>query len=221
MKTFGIGLILGMVFCGSPQSGISQELYRFPEGTQTRWQSFENRSGEKGKAGMENRGAKGHAMDAIPAGRTLTLLDARGSGVVRRMWITVSDRSPMMLRSLKIEAFWDGAGTPAVSAPFGDFFGVGLGRRVPFENEFFSDPEGRSFHCIIPMPFRRSARITVTNESDRDLPMIFYDVDYTLSPRADRDALYFHCYWNRENPTLLERDFQILPKVTGKGRFLG
>ncbi len=221
MKTFGIGLILGMVLCGSPRSGISQELYRFPEGTQTRWQSFENRSGEKGKAGMENRGAKGHAMEAIPAGRTLTLLDARGSGVVRRMWITVSDRSPMMLRSLKIEAFWDGAGTPAVSAPFGDFFGVGLGRRVPFENEFFSDPEGRSFHCIIPMPFRRSARITVTNESDRDLPMIFYDVDYTLSPKEDRDALYFHCYWNRENPTLLERDFQILPKVTGKGRFLG
>ena len=212
-----ICLAAGMILC----SAASQELYEFPEGVKTRWQSFENPTGEKGKGGMENRGAKGHAMDVIPAGRAKTLLDVRGSGVVRRIWITVSDRSPKMLRALKIEAFWDGAGKPSVSAPFGDFFGVGLGRRVQFENEFFSDPEGRSFNCILPMPFQKSARITVTNESDRDLPMIFYDVDYTLSEKADRSALYFHCYWNRENPTTLERDFEVLPKVSGKGRFLG
>jgi hypothetical protein len=212
-------IFLAAVMVMRPAAG--QELFSFPEGVRTRWQSFENRTGEKGKAGMENRGAKGHAMDVIPAGKSVTLLDVKGSGVVRRMWVTVSDRSPVMLRSLKIEAFWDGAGKPAVSAPFGDFFGVGLGRRTPFENEFFSDPEGRSFICLVPMPFRRSARITVTNESGRDLPMIFYDVDYTLSRNTDGNALYFHCYWNRENPTVLERDFQILPKVAGKGRFLG
>jgi hypothetical protein len=221
MKTGVHGMLLGFAAFLSLQCGISQELYQFPKGMQTRWQSFENRTGEKGKGGMENRSAKGHAMDVIPAGRTVSLLNVEGSGIVRRMWITISDRSSVMLRALKIEAFWDGAGTPAVSAPFGDFFGVGLGRRVPFENEFFSDPEGRSFNCILPMPFHKSARITVTNESDRDLQMIFYDVDYTLSEKADRTALYFHCYWNRENPTTLERDFEILPKVSGKGRFLG
>jgi hypothetical protein len=50
----------------------------------------------------------------------------------------------------------------------------------------------------------RRMRITI---SDRDLAMIFYDVDYTMSEKADRDAL--------------ERDFEILPKISGKGRFLG
>jgi hypothetical protein len=221
MSKLSTGSLVLLAAALAVRSAAGQELYSFPDGVRTRWQSFENRTGEKGKGGMENRGAKGHAMDVIPAGRSVTLLDAKGSGVVRRMWITISDRSPRMLRSLKIEAFWDGAGTPAVSAPFGDFFGVGLGRRTPFESEFFSDPEGRSFNCVIPMPFRRSARIVVTNESDRDLPMIFYDVDYTLSEKTDGNALYFHCWWNRENPTSLEKDFQILPEVAGKGRFLG
>lgn len=198
-----------------------EELYQFQKGVQTRWQSFENPTGEKGKAGMENRGAKGHAMDVIPAGESKTLLDVRGCGIVRRMWITISDRSPEMLRSLKIEAYWDDAKTPAVSAPFGDFFCVGLGIRVPFENVFFSDPEGRSFNCNIPMPFKKSAKIIVTNESKKELPMIFYDVNYTLSDKLDRNTMYFHCFWNRENRTKLEKDFEILPTVSGRGRFLG
>jgi hypothetical protein len=64
-----------------------------------------------------------------------------GSGVVRRMWMTLNDRSPKMLRGLKLEMYWDGAATPAVSAPVGDFFGVGLGRIVPFESAFL-EPGG-------------------------------------------------------------------------------
>jgi hypothetical protein len=58
-----------------------------------------------------------------------------------------------MLRSLRLEMFWDGAGKPAVSVPFGDFFGAALGQTVAFENALFSSPEGRSFNTIVPMPF--------------------------------------------------------------------
>ena len=32
---------------------------------------------------------------------------------------------------------------------------------------------------------------------------------------------YFHACWRRENPTTLGRDFEILPRVRGNGRFLG
>lgn len=63
---------------------------------------------------------------------------------------------------------------PAISAPLGDFFAVSLGRRTSFECELFSDPEGRSFDCFIPMPFRTGARITLTNESESDLSYLFY-----------------------------------------------
>jgi hypothetical protein len=200
---------------------FGQEVYQIPENEQSRWISFENPIGEKGKGGMENRGAKGHAMDVVQAGESKVLLDVQGPGIIRRMWITISDRSPQMLRGLKIEMFWDGTKKPAVSAPFGDFFGIGLGLRTPFECVFFSDPEGRSFNSVMPMPFKKSARIVVSNESGKDLDMLFYDINYTLSANPDPDALYFHCFWSRDTLTALGKDFEILPNINGKGRFLG
>ncbi|HVT13194.1 MAG TPA: glycoside hydrolase family 172 protein [Fimbriimonadaceae bacterium] len=196
-------------------------LYEKPAGVQTHWISFENGQAERGRAGLENRGAKGHAFDSLRAGETKTLLDVNGSGQVCRIWATIGDRSPEMLRSLRLEMFWDGSERPAVSVPFGDFFGVGLGRRVPFENALFSDPEGRSFNCFIPMPFRTAARVTLTNDSDRDLNLLFYDVDLLLGVQHSPETLYFHACWRRESPNALGEEFLILPKVVGSGRFLG
>lgn len=196
------------------------ELYSAPDGAVTRWISFENQTGAVGKGGMENKGAKGHPFDRVNNGETKVLLDVAGSGVIRRMWITIRERKPQMLRGLKLDMYWDGARKPAVSVPFGDFFGVGLGLTRPNETAFFSNPEGRSFNASVPMPFKTAARIEVTNESGEDLTMLFYDIDYTLEPVAG-DALYFHAYWSRDLKTMPGKDFEILPKVEGKGRFLG
>jgi hypothetical protein len=157
----------------------------------------------------------------IKAGKTLVLLNIEGQGIVNRMWVTFDDRSPEMLRSLKIEMFWDGQKKPAVSAPLGDFFGVGLGQAVPFENELFANPEGRSFNFFIPMPFKTGARIQITNESNKDLNLIFFDINYQRLTSWDDSYLYFHTYWSRDTATTLGKDFEILPKVEGKGRFLG
>ena len=214
-------MVLSALPVGLTAGAQRSELYRKAEGTVTRWSSFENINGVKGRGGMENKGAKGHPYDRIKAGETQTLLDIKGCGIVTRIWITIRNRSPQMLRSLRIEMYWDGSKRPAVSAPLGDFFGVGLGRRVPFENELFSDPEGRSFNCCIPMPFRKAARIIITNESETDIKSIYYDVNYLLTAAHDRDVLYFHTHWRRENPTKLYHDFEILPRVKGRGRYLG
>ncbi len=189
--------------------------------TDARWASFENLAARKGQGGGENRGAKGHAFDSLKPGETKVLLDAKGSGAIRRMWFTVRERDPQMLRSLRLEMFWDGAPTPAVSVPFGDFFAAILGRPVAFENELFSNPEGRSFNSYIPMPFRKAARVTLTNDSGRHVPYVFYDIDFTLTAKPDDGLLYFHSCWRRERWTELGKDFEILPKVRGEGRFLG
>jgi hypothetical protein len=126
-----------------------------------------------------------------------------------------------MLRSLKLEMFWDNETKAAVSVPLGDFFGIGLGRMTAFHNVFFADPEGRSFNCLIPMPFKTGARIVVTNESDKDLEMMFFDVDYQLTEDWDEDNLYFHAFWHRDTATALGKDFELLPRVQGRGRYLG
>jgi hypothetical protein len=197
------------------------DLYRYRADERTHWATPENPTAAKGAGAAENKGAKGHAFDTIPVGGSLTLADVRGSGVIDRMWMTIEDRSPEALRGLKLEMFWDGAAKPAVSVPLGDFFLHGAGEMVPMETALLASPEGRSFVSYIPMPFRSGARIVVTNESPKPVNLIFFDVDYRTVPSQPADMLYFHAWWNRERATKIGRDFKILPRVAGRGRFLG
>ncbi|HEX8319367.1 glycoside hydrolase family 172 protein [Longimicrobium sp.] len=200
----------------------AQALYEMQDGVETRWTSPENPTGARGRGGMAAGGRKGAPTIAIPAGQSVVLAQAQGtSGTVRRIWMTLWDRSPQMLRSLRIDMYWDGAATPAVSAPLGDFFGIGLGRQTQFESALFSNPEGRSFNSIVPMPFRTAMRIVMTNESGTDVPELFYDVNYTVGDRHPANMLYFHAHWRRESPTRLKQDYEILPRVSGRGRYLG
>jgi len=201
---------------------LAQSLFEMPEGVETRWASGENPKAEKGRAAQANAGRKGSPIVSVMAGKSITLAEASGSsGTVRRIWMTFPDRSPQMLRSLRIEMYWDGASRPAVSAPVGDFFGVGLGQIVTFQSALFSNPEGRSFNCFIPMPFRTGMKIVLTNQSPSNVRELFYDIDYTLGDKHATNMLYFHSHWRRENPTRLQHDYELLPRVEGRGRYLG
>jgi acetyl esterase/lipase len=202
-------------------TAYSEKLYEFDGGMQPRWSSPENSNGQKGQGGKANNGAKGHPSDPIIPGETKSLLDVRGTGLITRIWLTINDRSPEMLRSLRLDMFWDDEQKPAVSVPLGDFFGVGLGRTAKFHNSFFANPEGKSFLCFIPMPFKKSARITITNESKKTLGNLFFDVDFQYMKNWNEDNMYFHAYWNRDTATTPSRDYEFLPAVTGKGRLLG
>lgn len=196
-------------------------LYQFQPDSNPRWASPENSTAARGAGGRENKGAKGHAFETIPAGKSHVLADIKGAGIIDRMWITINDRSPEMLRSLRLDIHWDGQATPAVSVPLGDFFGGGAGALAPMETELVASPEGRSFVSYIPMPFRAGARIVVTNESASELSLIFYDINFRALDRQPHDALYFHAFWSRDRATSLGNAFKILPRVKGRGRFLG
>ena len=115
------------------------ELFQANPDQSPRWASFENVSAAKGEAARENKSAKGHAFGSLKAGQSVTLLEYNGSGIIRRIWITVSDRSPEMLRSLTLAIYWEGQATPAVLAPLGDFFGIAHGQLCAFENAMFSN----------------------------------------------------------------------------------
>lgn len=235
MRTFNTGRLLAVclaVFLAVPVSAAESpsaegsscadsKISRKCPGTETRWASFENPGAVKGAGATENRGAKGHPFDSLEAGETKTLLQVKGSGEIRRMWFTLDSKDPETLRSLRLEIFWDGASTPAVSVPFGDFFAAILGRTAIFENALFANPEGRSFVCYIPMPFRKGATLKLTNESAHKITYVFYDIDVLKMEQWDPDSLYFHATWRRERPTTLLHDFEILPKVEGEGRYIG
>jgi len=206
--------------CSSMEQGA---LYKIDEGATTRWSSYENPTAGKGQGGISNEGAKGAPYILVGANQSFTLLDVEGAGIIHRIWLTVDDlyHLPEEWRCMKIEMFWDGSETPAVSAPLEDFFCQPLGRNIAMENALFASPEGRSAECFIQMPFRKGARIVITNESQTRDHRVFFDVNFSSMESIDDDALYFHAHWRREAPTKLGKDFAIMPKIVGKGRFLG
>jgi hypothetical protein len=210
----------GLLWAGEAMAQDPSALFRYQPGEQTHWASPENRTAAKGAGGQENHGAKGHAWDNIQPGSTYVLADIAGAGTIDRMWITIDDRSPETLRALRLEMYWDGAATPAVSVPLGDFFLHGAGEMVAMETALFGSGEGRSFVSYVPMPFRKGARLTIANDGAKRVN-IFYDVDYRSVPAQPSDALYFHAWWHRDCATTPGRDFEILPRIAGHGRFLG
>ena len=83
----------------------AQPLYELPAGIETRWASAENWDGAKGAAGQSNHGRKGSPSFNRKAGAQQILAQAENtSGTIRRIWITINNRSPEMsrLRSVKI-----------------------------------------------------------------------------------------------------------------------
>jgi len=202
-------------------SPMPYSIYQMPQDKiETRWYTSENKEGEKGAGGQSNFGRKGSPNTYLYPGKTKVLAEIEGSGTIRRIWFTLEQKGVKALRGLRLQMFWDGEEKPAVDAPLGDFFCQSHGTMSAFENVFFSSPEGRSFNCIVPMPFKKSAKIQVVNESDAGTHL-FYEIDTTLGDKHGDDMLYFHSSWRRENPTTLREDFTILPKISGRGRFLG
>src|SRR5437660_1321672 len=77
---------------------------------------------------------------------------------------------------------------------------------------------GRAFNCYWEMPFRRRARITLTNESEEER-ILYYQVTYSLCD-VPEDAARFCAQFRRVNPLPLGEVVTILDGVTGRGHYV-
>nr|HPZ99967.1 DUF2961 domain-containing protein [Phycisphaerae bacterium] len=73
--------------------------------------------------------------------------------------------------------------------------------------------------CYWPMPFRKSARITMENISTDDVT-VYYQIDYTLTDIPDDEA-YFHAQFRRVNPLPYKEVYTIVDGIKGKGHYVG
>ncbi len=115
----------------------------------------------------------------IAPGATATLLDARGAGIVTHIWITINSPEPYHLKKLVLRAFWDGEAEPSVEVPVGDFFGLSLGDYFLYQSALTAVAPMKALNAYFPMPFGRSARITVSNEGTLPVSSFYFNLDYT------------------------------------------
>lgn len=160
-----------------------------------------------------------HDYISIPTGDTATIMNVSGPGIIARMWMTVGSSDPYYLRQILILMYWDGESSPSVEVPLGDFFGTGF-RYKQWISRFLGMSSG-GFYCYFPMPFEKSARIEVVNQTGRTVQSVYYNIDYQkLTQPLGSDVGYFHAWWHRVIRTTSNHNYTILD-AEGKGQFVG
>lgn len=157
----------------------------------------------------------------IPPGATLVIADLEGPGIIRHIWNTIAAQEIGYSRLVVVRMYWDGESEPSVQCPLGDFFGVGHGVDTPMDSlPICVTSEGRARNCYWPMPFRKSAKITVTNEGRKRINALYWYVDWTKVPKLPRNAGYFHAVYRQEHPTIMGRNY-LIGDIEGRGHYVG
>lgn len=161
------------------------------------------------------------SLHPIP-GETMTLADLEGPGIVTHIWITVAANEYGWPRLLRLRVYYDGSPEASVDAPLGDFFAVGHGFERTVESSVIrASSDGRARNSYWPMPFRKSCRITVTNEGRRPLDHVYYHVDWEKVPSLPPDTAYFHARYRQELPAPDDGSPYVFLDVKGRGFYVG
>jgi hypothetical protein len=193
----------------------------------TRSISPENFSGAKGQGGMATDGTGAQAARdlgqgwklspsiRIAGGETRELAAIDGAGAIQHIWLTPTGN----WRYSILRIYWDGAETPSVECPIGDFFACGWGKYAQVSSLAVCVNPGSAFNCYWEMPFRKGARITLTNIADEEMTL-YYQISYTETDVPD-DVAYFHAQFRRTNPLPYKEVYTLLDGVRGRGQYVG
>ncbi len=136
----------------------------------------------------------------VAPGATVPLLEADGPGMVTHMWCTISSKEEHHLKNLVLRAYWDGETEPSVEAPVGDFFGLALGEYFLYQSALTTVSSIKAMNAYFPMPFAKSARITVTNEGKLPADAFYSNIDFIKLPSLPADLGYFHAQYRQATP---------------------
>lgn len=170
------------------------------------------------------KNSDGDSKNPMQPGETRVIAEVDGPGIIKHIWITIGSLEPQHLKKIVIRMYWDNEESPSVEAPIGDFFGLGLGRYVSYESKFLSVASQRALNCSFEMPFRKSARITVTNEGFMEILAFYYNIDWEKHNSLPENTAYFHAQYRQATPTkgwtddwTLNSDSIIINKVNKTG----
>jgi len=167
-------------------------------------------------------------MRQIQPGAKLVLADIKGTGTIRHIWMTFPAPEPSWLGAngcanhseLVMRMYWDGSDKPAVESPVGDFFAAGFGKRAEVNSMPVMVEGGDAYNCFWIMPFHKSARIEIENQSEKPSGSFYYQVDYALEDALPANTPYFCAQYRQEFPVASDQDYLILD-AEGQGHYVG
>ncbi len=164
----------------------------------------------------------------VEPGATKILMDEQGPGVITHMWITFlapqpqdwARRGSANHQEMMLRIYYDGDTRPGVESPVGDFLANGVGER----REVISLPvvveDADSYNCFWRMPFHKSIRIEIENQSDKPVSLLYYNIDWIKKDQLPKDTPYFYAQYRQEYPAVSGRDYLLL-ETQGKGHYVG
>lgn len=163
----------------------------------------------------------------IKPGETRVMGEVQGPGIIKHMWIAFPSNEPYHLKRYVFRIYWDGESSPAVETPLGDFFGLGLGQYVVFESGPISVGSQKAMNCFFPMPFRKSAKLTITNEGEQPLNAFYFNIDWEKHTKLPDDIGYFYAEYRQAVPNKAttndwksNRDVIKIPNPSGENNYV-
>ena len=184
----------------------------------------------KRSSSYDRTGGNADARQVAP-GDTITVLDEAGPGQISHIWFTIADKEEKHLKKIVLRIYWDGESAPSVEAPIGDFFGLGNGDYFLYQSTPLAVGADKALNCFFPMPFRKHARVTVTNQGKEPIDALYWNIDWRkLAQPVPATAGYFHAQYRQATPNAAIPDAKVnldgknnyvWMEATGRGHFVG
>jgi hypothetical protein len=200
----------------------------------TRSISPENPKGEKGKGGMAipnpaetnpfqnarsaddlGQGWKVSPFIRVNKGETKTIMDVDGPGIIQHIWMVEK-----ISRSHILRFYWDGEENPSIEVPAPDFFAIGHELFATVNSLAVVVNPKNAMNCYWQMPFKKHVKITITNDSNKDLELMTYQITYT-EIELPNEIGYFHAQWRRAVTKREHPEYTIIDNIKGKGNYVG
>jgi hypothetical protein len=159
-------------------------------------------------------------MTWLMPGQSVAMPVLDGPGVITHIWMTSHAGWVGELNALVLRITYDDQNEPGVEVPLGDFFTVGQGRPASVESMPVQVSPTGALTCYWRMPFRRSARIVVTNDNPDRSTGLYWQVDWVQLDGLPADIPYFYSRYRQEYPAREGSDY-VLADLRGSGYYVG
>ncbi len=194
------------------------------EGTICYSQSLDSIS--KPQSGRSMRTSSGNSTNnedsiKLAPGETKVIAQLKGAGKITHIWLAPYSPNIRYPRAMVLRMYWDGSNVPSVETPLGDFFAVGNGMCANVDSlPVKVSSYGRGLNCYWQMPFKKEAKITLSNESDTERAASYYQIDWIQYDQATDPTMYFHARYHQEYPPIYGEPYTVFVGK-GKGHYVG